>query len=149
AASGASATAGSPSAAVIPQAGTILVVDDEKPVRLLLERTLARAHFQVLLAEDGRRAVDLYREHADQIDCVVLDLTMPEMDGLQTYQQLRQIRDRVTVVLASGYDEQEVQGRFAGHDVAGFIQKPFDREALLAVIHGAMQSRRAASPGSF
>ena len=148
AASGAPELPGSPPAAVIPQAGTILVVDDEKPVRLLLERTLARANFQVLLAADGRRAVDLYREHADRIDCVVLDLTMPEMDGLQTYQELRQIRAGVTVVLASGYDEQEVQDRFAGHDVAGFIQKPFDREALLAVIQGAVQSRRVTPPGS-
>ena len=119
-------------------AGTILLVDDEKTVRTVGRLMLQKAGFNTLLAADGREAVDLFRDHAEQVSCVLLDLTMPHMSGEETFQQLRQIRPDVKVILSSGYNEHEVVDRFAGKELAGFIQKPYQRERLLSTIREAL-----------
>ncbi len=111
--------------------GTILLVDDESTVRAIGKRMLERAGFAVLVAVDGRQAVEMFRRHAGEIACVLLDLTMPEMDGEETFRTLRQIRRDVPVILTSGYNEQDVIGRFAGKGLAGFIHKPFQNAVLI------------------
>ena len=72
--------------------------------------------------------------HADEITCVILDLTMPHVDGEECYRELRRIRGDVRVILSSGYNEQEIAQRFAGKGLAGFIQKPYGYDALIAVL---------------
>ncbi|MFV8749835.1 response regulator [Nannocystaceae bacterium ST9] len=120
--------------------GTVLVADDEPMVRRVGVRTLERLGFRVVVASDGREAVERFREHADAIVCVLLDLTMPELDGHQVFRELRAIRPSVPVVLCSGYSEQAVTGLFAGEGLAGFIQKPYTmhslRETLQRVLSG-------------
>ena len=111
--------------------GSILLVDDEETVCTVGKRMLERAGFTVLTAPDGPQAVELFRQHADEIACVLLDLTMPHMDGEETFHELRRIRDDVRVIMSSGYNEQEVAQRFAGQGLAGFIQKPYRRADLL------------------
>jgi len=110
---------------------TILLVDDEETVCTVGKRMLERAGLTVLTAPDGPQAVELFRQHADNIACVVLDLTMPQMDGEETLHELRRIRNDVRVIMSSGYNEQEVAQRFAGQGLAGFIQKPYRRADLL------------------
>ena len=108
--------------------GTILVVDDEEPVRTLTRHMLERMGFRVLLAGDGREAVQMFRDveaTGERIVCVLLDLTMPKMDGEETFRELYRVRKDVTVVLVSGYSEQELAERFAGIGLAGFLQKPY------------------------
>ncbi|MBN1344693.1 MAG: PAS domain S-box protein [Phycisphaerae bacterium] len=112
--------------------GTVLLVDDEEAVRSICRQVLEKVGFTVLAAEDGRQALDLFREHPDEIVCVLLDLTMPNMDGEETFRELRRIRKDVRVILASGYNEQEVINRFAGKGLAGFIQKPYELRKLIA-----------------
>ena len=70
------------------------------------------------------------KEPVDQIACVLLDLTMPQMDGEETYLELRRIRPDVPVILSSGYNQQEVSQRFAGKGLAGFLQKPYQSSTL-------------------
>ena len=111
--------------------GSILLVDDEETVCTVGKRMLERAGFTVLTAPDGPQAVELFRQHADEIACVLLDLTMPHMDGEETFHELRRIRDDVRVIMSSGHNEQEVAQRFAGQGLAGFIQKPYRRAELL------------------
>ena len=111
-------------------AGTILLVDDEDPVRNVVRRMLERWGFAVLCASDGREAVEMFRAHAAVVVCVLLDLAMPRMDGEETFQELRRIRPDIRVVLASGYSDQEVALRFQGTGLAGFIEKPYRMEAL-------------------
>ena len=106
--------------------GTILLVDDEDPIRKLGARMLERMGFDVLTAADGREAIDLFQQCPDEISCVVLDLSMPHMNGEETFHELRRIKDDVRVVLSSGYSEQDIDERFAGQDIAGFIQKPYN-----------------------
>ena len=114
--------------------GTILVVDDEETVRAVAQRMLERMGFSVLTASDGREAVETFRAHdgvdGGKIACVLLDLTMPHMDGEEAYRELRRIRAGVRVVISSGYGEQEIAQRFAGKGLAGFVQKPYRAEAL-------------------
>jgi PAS domain S-box-containing protein len=105
--------------------GIILVVDDEEIVRSLAERILVRAGFKVLLATDGLNGVNIFRQHANDIRLVLLDLTMPRMNGDEAFGEIKKIRNDVHIVLSSGYDEEEASERFAGKGLSGFIQKPY------------------------
>lgn len=120
--------------------GTILVVDDEETVRTLSRKMVERSGFTTLTACDGREAVDVFRQNADKIVCVLLDLTMPHMNGAQAFHELRKIRSDVRVILSSGFDEQEVARRFAGAGMAGFIEKPYTRAALISVLRRTLLS---------
>jgi PAS domain S-box-containing protein len=110
--------------------GTVLVVDDEDTVRTLGKRMLERSGFTVLTAADGREAVELFKVRGADICCVILDLTMPHMDGAETFRAMRALRPDIKVILSSGYTEQDVSERFAGITMAGFIQKPYQQGTL-------------------
>ena len=120
--------------------GTVLIADDEETVRAVGKQMLDRMGFEVLMAADGREAVEIFGDHADEIDCVLLDLTMPHMDGEQAFRELRRLRPDVTVILCSGYNEQDATQRFAGKGLAGFVQKPYNmaklRKQLMEVLPG-------------
>jgi CheY-like chemotaxis protein len=118
--------------------GAILLVDDEASVRSVGRMALERAGFEVVLASDGREALQVYRQHADRIDCVLLDLTMPKMSGADTLRELRVIRPDVRVVLSSGFTEQDAVGRLSGAPAQGFIQKPWKPDALVQAIEAAL-----------
>jgi two-component system cell cycle sensor histidine kinase/response regulator CckA len=110
-------------------AGTVIVVDDEEIVRQTAKHTLERYGYQALTAEDGERAVELYRQ-ATGVVLVLLDLTMPVMNGEEALRRLQTIDPKVKVLLSSGYNEVEAVQRFAGKGLAGFIQKPYTASAL-------------------
>ncbi|GFE60731.1 response regulator [Geobacter sp. AOG2] len=105
--------------------GTVLLVDDEETIRALGKDMLQFLGYHVLTAVDGRDSLDIFRRSKDDIVCVILDLTMPHMDGEQTFRELRRIRSDVRVLMSSGYNEQEVTQKFLGKGLAGFIQKPY------------------------
>jgi PAS domain S-box-containing protein len=110
--------------------GTVLLVDDEEPVRNVAKEMLERLGFRVVTAADGREALATFRVHADRVVCVLLDLTMPRMNGVETFRELRGLRADLRIILSSGYDEQDAIQRFAGRGLAGFIQKPYTLGAL-------------------
>ena len=87
-----------------------------------------------MTAADGRQALDVFRHSADIVDVVLLDMTMPHMDGETTFGRLQQIRDDVPVIVSSGYNTQEAKERFAGSRPAGFLQKPYRLDDLVAAI---------------
>jgi len=111
-------------------AGTLLVVDDEDTVRATTARMAERIGFKVLLARDGREALEIYHRDGANITGVLLDLTMPVLDGNATFTELRRLDAEVRVLLMSGFNEQDAVHRFAGKGLAGFIQKPFKIETL-------------------
>ena len=119
--------------------GKVLVVDDEEIVRKMAKQVLERYKFRVLLAEDGARGVELYRRESDGIDCVLLDLTMPVMNGEEALKRMRQMRDDVPVILSSGYNEAEARRRFTGMGLAGFLQKPYRAGALIEIVQTVMR----------
>ena len=113
--------------------GTVLLVDDEETVRGIGAEMLKELGFAVITANDGREAVAAFQENRD-IRFVILDLTMPHMDGEQCFRRLRQLKPDVKVIMSSGYNEQEVTQRFVGKGLAGFIQKPYRLSTLQEVI---------------
>ncbi len=118
-------------ATTTPQrSGTILVVDDEESVRSVAMHMLQRWGFSVLAAADGISALELLHAHADRIVCVLLDLTMPHMDGEQALHEVRRIAPAVPVLLMSGYSWEEVRDQFGNVELADFLQKPFDPRTL-------------------
>ena len=118
-------------AAQVRRLGTILVVDDEETVRSVAARLLESAGFDIVLAEDGRQALEIFRRRAGDFTAVLLDLTMPHMNGEETFRELRKVRPDVPVVLMSGFSEEDSVERFAGRELAGFVPKPFDRDSLV------------------
>ncbi len=118
--------------------GTVLVVDDEEMVRSVTKKVLLRAGFDVITAEDGRDALDVFRERREQIAVVLLDMTMPRLSGLETFQELRRIDPDVRVVLTSGYSEQEATQLLRDSGLAGFLQKPSTADAMIAKLRSAI-----------
>ena len=118
--------------------GTVLVIDDEEMVRNLAEWILKDHGYTILLARDGEQGLKLFRENADNIRCVVLDLTMPVMSGEETLRRLREIRTDIPVILSSGFSEMEVVSRFEGKGLAGFLQKPYRSTTLLEKVGEVM-----------
>jgi two-component system cell cycle sensor histidine kinase/response regulator CckA len=121
-------------------AGTILLADDEETVRAIGGRMIRRLGFEVVVAEDGQEALELFKERPDEFDCVVLDLTMPHMDGEEAFREIRRVRKDARVILSSGYNEQDVVNRFAGKGLAGFIQKPYNIKRLATVMREIMEA---------
>ena len=119
------------------QRGTMLVVDDDETVRTVTRRILERAGFDVLLAADGIAALDIYRANPG-IVLVLLDMTMPRMDGEECFRELRHLDPLVRVVLTSGYNEQDATTRFVGKGLAGFIQKPYRPADLIERINALL-----------
>lgn len=120
----------------------VLLVDDDLTVRRVGERMLQRMGYEVTVAADGAEAVDLFRRRDGRFACVLLDLTMPRMDGVETMEALRRVRPDVCVLLSSGFGEAEVKERFVSHGFAGFIQKPYryaQLEQLLARALGRVE----------
>ncbi|MFQ5416121.1 MAG: ATP-binding protein, partial [Myxococcota bacterium] len=118
---------------------TVLVVDDDEAVREIAQAFLERAEFRVLVAGGGIEALELIRDRGDEIDAVVLDLSMPDVDGEQTYRELRRDRPDLPVVLVSGYSEEMAAASFSDTDgAAAFLSKPYMPEVLIERIRAAL-----------
>ncbi len=120
--------------------GTVLVVDDEEMMRSVVAKMMPLLGFDHVLAADGREAVEIFRAHPSQFTLVLLDLTMPCMDGEQTFAELRRLQPDARVVLMSGFNAHEAQGRFKGKGLANFLQKPFTIAALRTAIQEVLDS---------
>jgi len=108
----------------------VLLVDDDEMVRGVTRMSLEKMGCRVLTAKDGVDGLNLFRQHLEKVDLVLLDMTMPRMSGEETFHQMRRLKSSVKVLLTSGYNEQESTNRFTGKGLAGFIQKPFTPSEL-------------------
>lgn len=122
---------------------TVLVIDDEEPVRVAVADILESEGLTVLTAANGKDGLDVYARHRDRIGVVLLDLSMPGLSGEETFMRLREIDPDVRVLLSSGYNQTEVIRRFGDSGYAGFIQKPYDDVQLLDHLRRFMRRRPA------
>jgi len=113
--------------------GVILLVDDEETIRGIGREMLTELGFEVITAKDGREALEIFKKNMS-IATVILDLTMPHMDGEQCFRELRRLAPELKVIISSGYNEHEVTQKFVGKGLAGFIQKPYKLSTLRDVI---------------
>ncbi len=114
--------------------GAVLIADDEQTVLTVASKMLTKMGFSILLAENGREALEVFKQHRDEIAVVLLDLTMPHLDGEAVFSQMKALRQDVKVILTSGYNEQDIMNRFSGKGLAGFIHKPFKFKDLEDVL---------------
>ena len=119
-------------------AGTVLVIDDDDTVRRVAQMTLKRHGYTILSAANGAEGVELFTRHAEEIRCVVLDLTMPVMSGEEALRRIAAVRAGVPVILSSGYTEADALRRFGGQGLAGFLQKPYQAGTLAAKVRQAL-----------
>ncbi len=124
-------------APALKNSGLVLLVDDEEIVRRTGREMLEELGFDVVTAKDGRKAVAIFSAQHQQISFVLMDMTMPEMDGEEAFHELKRIAPTVKVIICSGYNEQEITPRFAQRELAGFLKKPFQLAELQKVIRDA------------
>lgn len=130
-----------PDVASIPAGSVALVIDDEEAIRELATNVLSRAGMRVLLAEDGKSGVELFRRHNRIVSMVILDLTMPVMGGEEALPQIKRINPDVPVILSTGFDEGEAVRRFSGLKPQGFLQKPYTTERLVEAVAATLNRR--------
>jgi PAS domain S-box-containing protein len=121
--------------------GRVLVVDDEETIRSTAARMLRVLGFETEFAVHGLAAVEVLRANPGAYVLVLLDLTMPVMDGEQAFTELRRLQPDVRVVLMSGFNRQEAVARFTGKGLASFLQKPFSMEALTEVMQAVTEAK--------
>ena len=132
-------------AAIAGRGGVILVAEDEPMVRAHIVRTLKRAGYSVLEAENGQRAVEIFRDNAARVDLILLDAIMPLLDGWNAYLQIAALRPGIKVLFATGYAADVLPPDFATSG-ARLLSKPFGNAALLAEVSELLQQRAAAAP---
>ena len=111
-------------------AKTVLLVDDEEIVIGVGRQMLEKLGFLVLTANNGKEALDVYKNNQNDIDFVVLDMIMPDMGAADTYDGLRSINPAIKVLLSSGYGADQQTNELLRRGCCGFIQKPFNMQSL-------------------
>jgi PAS domain S-box-containing protein len=119
-------------------AGTILVVDDERPVRVVASRVARRAGFDVLEAADGEEALEVFAVHRARVRLVLLDLNMPRKGGEEVAAELTRMAPDVRIVLTSGFTEHDMRARLGQDGIVAFVGKPFMSDELVAAFRAAL-----------
>jgi PAS domain S-box-containing protein len=113
-------------------AGLTLLVDDDARVRTVTEHLLRSLGFDVCAFGTGREAILEVERRGQDVRVVVLDVTMPDLNGEQVLREMRRLRPGIPILLCSGYSQEELNQRFSPEDMAVFLQKPYPFEALRA-----------------
>jgi two-component system, cell cycle sensor histidine kinase and response regulator CckA len=125
--------------ASLPKKSAVLVVDDEEDVRVACSMIFPGMGLEALVASDGQIGIEVFQQHQKDIMAVLLDLTMPNMDGQQFFDQIQRLNPTVPVILSSGYSEEEAMKRFHNPGITAFIQKPYQVEVLITKIQEIRQ----------
>ncbi|MDD3050890.1 MAG: response regulator [Candidatus Cloacimonetes bacterium] len=121
--------------------GLILIIDDEEMIRNLGKRILTMCGYETIVAENGLKGIEIYKEKYNEIDLVILDMAMPVLSGKETYFQLKEINPEIKTLMASGFkqDDRVVESLDAG--VNAFIQKPFTISKLSTVVRDVLDGK--------
>lgn len=125
-----------------PTTATVLVVEDEEILRETCQDVLDTLGYRTLSAAGGKEAIQVVAKHGENIDCVLLDLTMPGMSGVETYHALRSLQSEVPIIITSGHDAADVLKDFPASGVAGYIQKPYSMQELHTKLQQIIVDRR-------
>jgi CheY-like chemotaxis protein len=122
-----------------PPRRTIMVVDDEKMALTLMGRLLSEADYEVVAAQSGFECLDVFRRQPHRFSLVLLDLSLPFMDGEETFRRLREIRGDIPVVLCTGFILQDRLTHMMDAGLTGFLRKPIPPDELLSVVSATLQ----------
>ena len=111
--------------------GVVLMIEDEEHIRIVFRDAMFDEGVMVIGVAAGEDGVEFYRQHAEEISLVVLDLSLPGISGEETYIRLKGIDPRVKVVISSGFPLEDVRKKFDGTGVLGYLQKPYNYTTLV------------------
>ena len=115
---------------IIKGDGTVLLVDDDETIIEVGQNMLRVIGYDVLIASNGKEAIEKYKQYHENIQIVILDMIMPEMNGSDTYDRLKEINPDIKVLLSSGYNKDGMAAEILNRGCNGFIQKPFHLKEL-------------------
>jgi CheY-like chemotaxis protein len=121
----------------------VLVAEDEPDIRTVTRMALRASGYDVITAENGRVAVELFASRAREIGIVLLDVEMPEMNGEESFRVIRALRADVPIIIMTGYGDISAQARFQNLKPAGVLAKPFTRAQLLGMLNQALRDAGA------
>lgn len=119
---------------IIRGSGTILVIDDEYPIRLTASALLQSIGYKVLLASDGLTGVETFKKNLDEINLIILDMIMPVMGGREAFCKLRELKSDIPIIVSSGFAKEEDLNELKKQKVNGFLNKPFRKIDLAETI---------------
>ncbi len=120
---------------------TVLIIDDEEDVREVTKTMLETMDFKVYTTSSGLAGVEVFKDNAGKINIILMDMTMPNTNCEELVQKIREVREDVPIILSSGFTEHDVKQRLKDHDLAYFIQKPYQMKTLLKKIDMAMRNK--------
>ena len=123
---------------------TVLVVEDEHPLRLALTKMLGKAGFRVLQVDNGSEAIELLHADIGEIDAILLDMTIPGALSQEVLAEAVQVRPTIKTILTSAYSEETARKVLNGPQIGGFIRKPFRFDDLVRTLRSALSSNSAA-----
>ncbi len=116
------------------QKSTVLITDDDEIFLTVAEAMVEISGFSVLKARDGMEALEVFKEHQEKIVCIMLDIKMPRMNGIETLQRLREMGENIQVIISTGYLSEENLEKLAPLQPAAYLKKPFSHQELTHII---------------
>ena len=114
--------------------GTILLADDEETIRITLQKILEFLGYNVILTKNGAEAVSVFRNQRDSIDIVILDMTMPVMDGKEAFKNIREIDKEKKVIILTGFINEQTLNLMKSIGDFSLVKKPFQKEELSLIL---------------
>jgi|GEM_PF-1184077 DNA-binding NtrC family response regulator len=115
--------------------GVVLMIEDEEHIRIVFRDVMFDEGVMVIGIATGEDGVQFYRDHHDEINLVVLDLSLPGISGEETFKRLKVIDPGVRVVVSSGFPNEDVTKKFDGTGVIGYLQKPYNYATLVDTVN--------------
>lgn len=127
----------------IPSGGgtTVMFIDDEDIIRNIASRMLSMAGYSVLTAADGREGLEIFRKSPEDVACVIIDLVMPGMNGIQVADTIAAERPGTGIILTSGYGEDEIRKKYGSLGTDDFLRKPFNSAMLVSMVERVLKKR--------
>lgn len=123
----------------------ILIIDDEALIVAIAKRMLTDAGYRVVTSTEPFQALEIFKQLKDEVDLVILDFTLPIMDGSEVFDALREIKPKVAVMLSSGFAEQDKVRAMLSQGLRGFLPKPYTQEKLLSQVRSTLDAIRGAT----
>ena len=117
---------------------SILIVDDEPLIRQIVTRILTEANYNVISADSGKKATELYNENKDKIALVILDLTMPDLNGRDTFLELQKVNPNIKAIICSGFINNELVESMGALGIYHFVKKPFTIDSYKKIVYNVL-----------
>ncbi len=118
--------------------GSILVIDDDKAVCNVVNHVLRRFGFSVMIANSGSEGVEVFEQNRDSISAILLDMTMPGLNGVETFNLLKTRGIQIPVIMTSGLSEKDITNQMDQSDLVHFLKKPYKPQKLITMVSKAI-----------